>query len=103
MAAHDPRCRMGAHLLLVLALGIPCLIVGCGGGTDSKPAPVDAEQGKKIQKYMSDYGEQIIADNKAKAKAKAEGKRGEKHRPERPPTAIRGRGPFSSTPSCRSQ
>ena len=76
MAAHDPRCRMGAHLLLMLALGIPCLVVGCGGGDGSKPAPVDAAQAKKVQKYMANYREQIIAElTKAKAKAKAAGKK----------------------------
>jgi hypothetical protein len=66
---HNPECRRGAPLLLVLALGIPCLVVGCGTG-DSKPAPTSAEQGEKIQKYMSDYGQQIKAANKAKAGAK---------------------------------
>ena len=69
MAAHDQRCRMGAHLLLALAFGIPCLVVGCGEG-DSKPAPTTVEQGQKIQKYMSDYGQQIKAANKAKAAEK---------------------------------
>ena len=69
MKAHDDRCRMGAQLLLALALGIPCLVVGCGEG-DSKPAPTDAAQGEKIQKYMSDYGQQIKAANKAKAAEK---------------------------------
>ena len=39
MAAHDPRCRMGAHLLLVLALGIPCLVVGCEGVIPNLPPP----------------------------------------------------------------
>jgi hypothetical protein len=76
MAAGDPRCRMGAHFLLVLALCIPCLLVGCGGGDGgSKPAPVDAAQSKKVQQYMAGYRDQIIADNKAKAKAKAEAKK----------------------------
>jgi hypothetical protein len=69
MLARDPRCRMGAHLLLVLAFGIPCFVVGCGEG-DSKPAPTSEEQGQKIQKYMSDYGQQIKAVNKAKAAEK---------------------------------
>jgi hypothetical protein len=75
MAVHDPRYRMGAHLLLVLALGIPGLVVGCGAGDSDKPAPVDAVQAKKAQAYMAGYRDQIIADNKAKAKAKAEGKK----------------------------
>jgi hypothetical protein len=69
MAAHDQRCRMGAHLLLALAFGIPCFVVGCGEG-DPKPAPTDAAQGQKIQKYMSDYGQQIKAANKAKTTEK---------------------------------
>jgi hypothetical protein len=68
MAAHDPKCRPRAHLLLVLALGIACLVVGCEG--DSKPAPTNAAQGQQIQKYMSNYGEQIKAANKAKAAEK---------------------------------
>ena len=68
MAAHNPRRRMGAHLLLVLALGIPCSVVGCGEG--DKPKPTDAAQGEKMQKYMSNYGEEIRAANKAKAGAK---------------------------------
>ena len=75
MAAHDSRCRMGAHLLLMLALGIPSLVVGCGGGDSSKPAPVDAEQGKKAQQYMANYREQMIEANKAKAKEKAAAKK----------------------------
>jgi hypothetical protein len=69
VSAHNPECRMGAHLLLVLALGIPCLVVGCGEG-DSKPAPTTEAQGEKMQKYMSNYGEQIKAANRAKAAAK---------------------------------
>jgi hypothetical protein len=69
MSARDPRCRKGAHLLLALAFGIPCLVVGCGEG-DSKPAPTYAAQGKQIQKYMSDYGQQIKAVNKVKAEEK---------------------------------
>jgi hypothetical protein len=69
MSARDPRYRMGAHLLFAVAFGIPCLVVGCGEG-DSKPAPTDEAQGKKIQKYMSDYGQQIKAVNKAKATEK---------------------------------
>jgi hypothetical protein len=69
MSAHDPRCHIGAYLLVVLALIIPCLIVGCGEG-ESKPAPTSAEQGQKIQKYMSDYGQQIKAANKAKSAVK---------------------------------
>jgi hypothetical protein len=75
MAARDPRFRMGAHLLIMLALAIPWLVGGCGGDESAKPAPVDAAQAKKAQEYMANYREQIIADNKAKAKAKAEAKK----------------------------
>jgi 3-deoxy-D-arabino-heptulosonate 7-phosphate (DAHP) synthase class II len=81
MAAHDRRCRVGAQLLLVLAFGSPCLVVGCGGGGGDAAAPVDAAQEKKVQKYMTGYRDQIIADNKAKAKAKAAGKVAEKQSP----------------------
>jgi hypothetical protein len=78
MAAHDQRCRMGAHFLLVFAFGIPCSVVGCAGEGSDAAAPVDAAQEKKVQKYMTSYRDQIIADNKAKAKAKASGKVAEK-------------------------
>ena len=77
MAAHNPWRRMGAHLLLVLAFGIPCSFVGCGEG-DAKPKPTDAAQGEKMQKYMSDYGQQIRTANQSKAKAKTEAKPAEK-------------------------
>ena len=59
----------GTHLLLVLAFGIPCLVVGCGDG-DAKPKPTDAATGDKMQKYMSNYGDQMKAANKAKAAVK---------------------------------
>jgi hypothetical protein len=75
IAAHDPRYRIGALLLFVLALIIPCAMVGCGGGGGDKPAPVDAAQAKKAQEYMSSYRDQIIAANKAKAQAKAQEKK----------------------------
>ena len=71
MAAHGCRCRLGAHFLLALAVGMPCLMAGCGGEDASKPAPVDAALGKKAQAYMAGYREQMIAANKAKAQAKA--------------------------------
>ena len=77
MAAHNPRRRMGAHLLLSLGLVFACSIVGCGEG-DSKPKPTDAAQGEKMQKYMSDYGQQIRTANQSKAKAKTEAKPAEK-------------------------
>jgi hypothetical protein len=77
MAAHNPRRRMGAHLLLSLALGFPCSVVGCGEG-DAKPKPTDAAQGEKMQKYMSSYADQIKAANRAKGKGKTEAKPAEK-------------------------
>jgi hypothetical protein len=72
MAVRNPRRRMGALFLPVVALLIPWPVAGCGG--DSQPAPVDVAQAKKAQAYMANYREQIIADNKAKAKAKAAAK-----------------------------
>jgi hypothetical protein len=75
MAAHDRGCRMGVHFLLMLALGIPCFLVGCEGGSGSQSAPVDKAQAKKAQQYLQDYREQIRADNEAKAKAKAAAKK----------------------------
>jgi hypothetical protein len=79
MAAHDLRRRMGAHLFIMLALFIPCLMVGCGGVDGSKPAPVDAAQAKKAQQYMANYREQLIAESKKQAQAKA--KAAEKNSP----------------------
>jgi hypothetical protein len=69
MAAHNPRCRMGAHLLLMLAFSIPCSVVGCGEG-DAKPAPTTEAQGEKMQKYMSNYAERLKAADKANAARK---------------------------------
>jgi hypothetical protein len=70
MATHNPRCRMGAHLLLMLAFGIPCSVVGCSAG-DSKPAPTTEAQGKQIQQHFAGYREQLISEAKSQAKAKA--------------------------------
>jgi hypothetical protein len=71
MADHAPRCRLAVHLLLMLAFGLPCLVVGCGGEDRDKPAPISAEQGKKTQAYMANYGQQMRELNKSKAKATA--------------------------------
>jgi hypothetical protein len=60
---------MGAPLFLVLALITPCLVAGCGGDS-SKPAPVDAEQAKKVQQHLGGYREQLIAEAKSQAQAK---------------------------------
>jgi hypothetical protein len=62
---------MAALLPLVLALGIPCSVAGCGGESGSQPAPVDATQQKKVQEYMGSYREQMVAHHKDQAKAKA--------------------------------
>jgi hypothetical protein len=69
MPARDIRCHLGKNLLVMLALGIPCSVAGCGGADSSKPAPITAEQGKKAQAYMSNYRQQMTDANKAKAKA----------------------------------
>jgi hypothetical protein len=75
MAAYDPRCRMGAPLLLMLALGIPCLVAGCGDGeSGSKPAPIDPALQKKVQQHLGGYREQLIAEAKSQAQAKAKAK-----------------------------
>jgi hypothetical protein len=71
MQANDRPKRRHCCLFLALVLGFPYLIAGCGDGAGDKPAPINAEQGKKVQQYMAGYREQMIADNKAKAKAKA--------------------------------
>jgi hypothetical protein len=60
---------MGALVLFLLALGIPCLVIGCGGGESSQQTPAEAAQTKKAQQYLSNYSEQMIEANKAKAKA----------------------------------
>jgi hypothetical protein len=69
VSAHNPECRRVALLPFVLALGIPCLVVGCGDG-DSKPAPTTVEQGQKIQQNFVGYRDRLIEANKATAKAK---------------------------------
>jgi hypothetical protein len=70
MSARDPGRRHEVIFPLMIAIGIPVSLAGCGE-SGSAPAPVDAAQQQKVQNYMSGYREQIIADNKAKAKAKA--------------------------------
>jgi hypothetical protein len=63
---------LGAHLLLLLAFGIPCLMIGCeGGGGGSQPAAVDTSLAKKAQEHLGGYKQQMIEYNKAQAKAKA--------------------------------
>ena len=69
MPADDCTRRWGCRFLLILALGVPCLIAGCGDG-GTQPAPVEPVQQKKVQEYMGNYREQMVAANKAKAKAK---------------------------------
>jgi hypothetical protein len=78
MAGHGTRSRLGAHLLVMFALTVPWSVVGCEGADSSKPAPAPATQGTKVQEYMKNYREQIIADNQAKYKAKAQAKAAEK-------------------------
>jgi hypothetical protein len=66
---------MRAHLLLMLALGIPWWVAGCGlGESGSKPAPIPEEQQKKVQQYLGGYREQLIAEAKKQAQAKAKAK-----------------------------
>jgi len=75
MPAGGHCARRVAQLLLGVALGASCLHVmaGCGGGpSGTKPAEVGESQAKKAQEYMAGYREQMVADNKAKAKAKKE-------------------------------
>ena len=69
MPADDCTRRWGCRFLLILALGIPCLIAGCGDG-GTQPAAVEPVQQKKVQEYLGNYREQMIAANKEKAKAK---------------------------------
>ena len=69
MPADDRTRRWGCRILLILALGIPCLIAGCGDG-GTQPAPVDTAQKQKVQEYLGGYREQMIAANKAKAQSK---------------------------------
>ncbi len=69
MPADDCTRRWGCRILLILAVGIPCLIAGCGDG-GTQPAAVEPDQQKKAQAYLGGYREQMIAANKEKAKAK---------------------------------
>jgi hypothetical protein len=72
---------MGAYLLFLLALGSPCWVVGCGEGDSSKPAPINKEQQQKVQQYLGGYKEQLIAEAKKQAEAKAQAKKAGKTSP----------------------
>jgi hypothetical protein len=73
---------MGAYLLFMLALGIPCGLVGCGDGDSaSKPAPLDKAQQQKVQQYLGGYKQQLIAEAKKQAEAKAQAKKAGKTPP----------------------
>ncbi len=65
------RYRFGLPFPFLVAVAGLGLLAGCGGGDSSKPAPVDQAVMKKKQEYMANYREQMIAANKAQAKAKA--------------------------------
>ena len=69
MPAVDCTRRWGCRFFLVLVLGVPCLIAGCGDG-GTQPAPVEPVQQKKVQEYLGNYRQQMVEANKAKAKAK---------------------------------
>jgi hypothetical protein len=70
MPAVDCTRRWGCRFLLVLAIGVPCLIAGCGDGGGTQPAPIEPVQQKKVQEYLGNYRQQMIEANKAKAKSK---------------------------------
>jgi len=67
MPADDRTCRWGCRILVILALGIPCLIAGCGDG-GTQPAAIEPVQQKKVQEYLGNYRQQMVEANKAKAK-----------------------------------
>jgi hypothetical protein len=68
MAAHDSPSLARRRARLLLALGIPCFLVGCGGDDGSnKPATVTGEQVTKAQNYMRSYRDEIRSANKEKA------------------------------------
>lgn len=61
-------------LLLGLVPGVVGLymLAGCGGESSTKPAAIDATQQKKVQEQLGGgYREQLIAEAKSRAKAKA--------------------------------
>jgi hypothetical protein len=74
---------MGAHLLLPLALGIPCWLAGCGDGDSaSRPASIDKVQQQQVQQHLgAGYREQLIAEAKKQAEAKAQAKKAGKTSP----------------------
>jgi hypothetical protein len=73
---------MGAQVFLLLALGIPCGVAGCGDADSaSKPAPIDKAQQQKVQQYLGGYKEQLIAEAKKQAEAKAQAKKAGKTSP----------------------
>jgi hypothetical protein len=75
MAERDSRCRVGAHPLFFLALGIPWLMIGCGDAeSGSKPTTISKEQQALVQQHLGGYKEQLIAEAKKQAQAKAQAK-----------------------------
>jgi hypothetical protein len=71
MPTHVPGVRARNHFALAVAAVSACVLSGCGGAENSKPAPVDQAQMKKAQEYMGDYRGQMVAAHKAQAKVKA--------------------------------
>jgi hypothetical protein len=63
-------------LLLGFVPFVICLymLAGCGGGDSTKPAALDQAQQQKAKEYMKGYRDQLIAEAKNQAQAKAKAK-----------------------------
>jgi hypothetical protein len=67
--------RVEAHLLFILALGIPCFLIGCGDAdSGSKPTTISKEQQQQVQQHLGGYRQQLIDEAKKQAQAKAQEK-----------------------------
>jgi hypothetical protein len=71
MLGNDRASRMGARLLLGLALGLSCPTSGCDGGGNDKPAAFDPEVAKKNQELMNGGYRNAILKHRAESQAKA--------------------------------
>jgi hypothetical protein len=78
MVAKHRSFGRGGRLLLGLALGMPCLMAGCGDKGSGQPAPVDPAVQEKNRKIMSGgYRQDYLDLHKAEGKSgKAAAKQG---------------------------
>ncbi len=82
MPVSDRAFRREGCLLLGVAAGIAGLVAGCGDGDSSKPASINVEQQKQVQQHLGKgYRDQLIAEAKSQAEAKAKANNAKKKSP----------------------